>query len=165
VANGNSNQAGQSRRILTLPPWRRIAFYQYRLKSSQAAKIFPAPGLPGRSECRWKQSLGLPCARRPFGTAAAWKAARRFGCGFAALRCVADLQSAGRLASQRLSPCLALADCKSAVQQIENLRHGPRSSASGVRLQCQDAPDQSRATVGIEKPPASPLIRLISGNF
>jgi hypothetical protein len=117
------NQASQSQKALPAAQglslaWceggaRRVALYQYWSKSLQVATILPARGHLGRSVCVRKAALKLHSCAVTIVAAAAWKAARRFGCGSTALGRIADLKSAMR----RAGP--ATAECNSAIQQIE----------------------------------------------
>ena len=59
--------------------------------------------------------------------------ARLFGCGFAALRRIAGLHPAARRRKGTVGICRSLADDKSAIRQIDNLRYGKPKAALASR--------------------------------
>src|SRR2546427_1341023 len=98
------------------------ALYHYLPKSSRTATIFGARNLFRRNvssdNTRW--TIPQPCSliNLPAGLKSAllW-------CGFAALRCIAELHSARRWERSTWGSFRRPAEYNSAIQQIENLRY------------------------------------------
>jgi hypothetical protein len=109
-----------------------------------AETICSVRGLPGRSTSMNSRRSNSFRRKLRIATAAAWKAARRLGCGSTALRRIADLKSAARspVRERRSQSAACGIQFRDTARRGEAATKGARTAVSASRPQRQAARGQ-----------------------